>query len=62
MAYDLRFSMYDLHLTMGGSGKRSLPMARGICVNTIGKLRKLRLPLPPLFVTLTGAERSCGFV
>jgi hypothetical protein len=34
---------------MGGSGKRSLPMAHGTRTNTIGKLRRLRLPLPPLF-------------
>ena len=34
---------------MGGSGKRSLPMACGIRVKTIGKLRRLRLPLPPIF-------------
>jgi len=37
---------------MGGIGKRGLPMARGMCVNAIGKLRRLRLPLPPVFVTL----------
>jgi hypothetical protein len=28
-------------LVMGGSGKRSLPMARQIYVNAIGKLRRL---------------------
>jgi hypothetical protein len=33
------FVMYDQ--ASGGSGKRSLPMARGICLNTIGKLRRL---------------------
>jgi hypothetical protein len=32
---------------MGGIGKHSLPMARGMYVNAIGKLRRLRLPRPP---------------
>ncbi|MCU0915181.1 MAG: hypothetical protein MUC88_11535 [Planctomycetes bacterium] len=36
---------------MGGSGKRSLPMARKIDANTIGKLR---LPLPPWLSPLPG--------
>jgi alkaline phosphatase D len=36
---------------MGGSGKRSLPMARSINVHTIGKLRGLRLPRPPVAAT-----------
>jgi len=40
---------------MGGSGKRSLPMAHGLWGNTIGKLRGLRLPLPPALVALTAA-------
>ena len=31
----------------GGSGKRSLPMVLGMRINAIGKLRRLRLPLPP---------------
>jgi hypothetical protein len=35
---------------MGGSGKRGVPMARGMRVNTIGKLRGLRLPLPPVAI------------
>jgi hypothetical protein len=44
---------------MGGSGKRSLPMARGICINTIGKLRRLRLPLPPVvYVIASEAKQS----
>ena len=29
----------------------SLPMAHGVCINTIGKLRRLRLPLPPMLLT-----------
>jgi len=48
--------LFCARLTMDGSGKRSLPMARRICVNTIGKLRKLRLPLPSVFLTLTGVD------
>ena len=46
---------------MGGSGMRSLPMACGIDATAIGKLRRRRLPLPPLFLTRpmvqTGRER-----
>ena len=45
--FALRVCADSRALRMGGSGKRSLPMARGICVNAIGKLRRLRLPLPP---------------
>ena len=52
---------------MGGSGKRSLPMARGIGKNAIGKLRRLRLPLPPPRLTLKGVAlagtlqtKACG--
>jgi len=33
---------------MGGIGKRSMPMARTIYRSTSGKLRGLRLPLPPV--------------
>jgi hypothetical protein len=45
---------------VGGSGKRSLPMARGMDENASGKLRGLRLPLPPLLGAFTGAE-NIGF-
>ena len=33
---------------MGGSGKRQLADGAPVLRNTIGKLRRLRLPLPPL--------------
>jgi len=32
---------------MGGSGKRQLADGSSICPNASGKLRRLRLPLPP---------------
>ncbi len=34
-------------MQLGGSGKRSLPMASWMQPSTIGKLRRLRSPLPP---------------
>jgi len=38
----------QLTFRVGGSGKRSLPR---VCLSAIGKLRRLRLPLPPVAST-----------
>jgi hypothetical protein len=43
---------------MGGSGKRQLADGSWIRPNTIGKLRRLRLPPPPLVFRL---ERAGSF-
>ena len=56
----------QLTFRTGGSGKRSLPM---VCRSAIGKLRRLRLPLPPTTSTpkfnwheaLEAGRESLGF-
>ncbi len=44
-------------MSPGGSGKRSLPMVLAVCVRAIGKLRRLRLPLPPETIALQSLNR-----
>jgi len=47
---------FDYAKAVGGSGKRQLVDGSYLRLDTIGKLRRLRLPLPPAFTNLAWSE------